>query len=239
MQDTILDLIKTPPESWEHLFEWALPELTHISKKLDVEKKLGPYYPLKSDIFNAFKETKLKDVKVILIEKEPYPQSIILNNKSVPKAQGLSFSVHPQDEIPISLKNIYKELKNSIPSFVEPNHRCLKEWAHQGVLLLNTCLTVTPNLEYSHSKYELWLGFINKVIKTISEVNKNCIVLLWGPNVQKISSIIPNSFVQLTTSYPTGFSANRGFFGCNHFNLVNELLIKQEKTPIDWQITPI
>ena len=227
-----------PPRTWEHVFEDAKYELRDVSSILDEqEKSFGSYYPLKKDIFAAFNYTPLSNVKVVILGQDPYHQSIPLNGVSAPRAIGFSFSVRQEDSIPSSLNNIYTELSNTIRGFVKSDHGDLREWAKQGVLLLNTCLTVRPNQAGSHG--DIWLGFINKVFKAISIVNPYCIYMLWGREAQKVRSMIGDRSIVLEAAHPSGFSARRGFFGCNHFNLANEALIKQGKTCINWKISTI
>lgn len=218
---------EAPPLTWEPLFKHALLELTHISKKLDKENALGVYYPSKKLIFNALNIVNSNDIKCIIIGKEPY--------NLINKDQGLCFSVHKEDVVPLTIKNIYKELTTTVKGFTPPNHGCLEQWGKQGVLLLNQCLTVGP--KKSHYEYELWYGFINKLFKFITTINPNTIILLWGADAQNINEIIPDSFVRLEAGYPNGYKVQTDFLGCNHFNKVNEILIKQKKTPIDWSLS--
>lgn len=220
------------PSSWANVFMDAHHELMTVSNVLaNEEAAYGTYYPLKKDIFNAFSYTPLTNVKVVIFGQDPYHQLVA----SGPRAVGLSFSVRQDDVIPSSLKNIYKELKDSVRGFQMPDHGDLREWAMQGILLLNSCLTVRPREAGSHD--QIWMGFIKKVIKAINTQNPNCIYVLWGQQAQKLKSIIGDSNIILEAAHPSGLSASRGFFGCNHFNKINELLRKQNKTIIDWSIS--
>jgi hypothetical protein len=152
----------------------------------------------------------------------------------------MSFSVRREDSIPSSLQNIYSELVTSVRGFTKPDHGDLKDWARQGVLLLNSCLTVRPGQAGSHG--DIWLGFISKVIKAIAAVNPYCIYMLWGRDAQKLESMILNvgeRSIILKAAHPSGLSAKHGFFGCNHFNLANESLLKHKKTGIIWSIAPL
>lgn len=226
------------PYSWEKVYRDSMPELEDIDEILSNEEKVsGRYYPLKKDIFRAFELTPLHHVKVVIVGQDPYHDTIY---NGMPRAVGLSFSVDRSANLPPSLRNIYREIKRSIPSFVEPNHGDLTEWANQGVLLLNTCLTVKPRCPGSHG--EIWLGFINKVINAISEVNPHCIYLLWGRPAQSIDRMLPGTANVLTSAHPSGRNDNKNikdpFVGNNHFVKTNEILISQKKTPINWQITP-
>ena len=224
------------PITWEAVFEDAMNELIDVSQILEEdEKTYGSFYPQKKDIFSAFHYTTLNNVKVVIIGQDPYHQSVYINGKTVPRATGLSFSVRQEDSIPSSLQNIYTELSNSVRGFRKPDHGDLREWARQGVLLLNTCLTVRPGKPGSHG--DIWLGFINKVFKAIAIANPYCIFLLWGRDAQKIKPMLGEKSVILEAAHPSGLSARRGFFGCNHFNLVNESLLHQGKIGINWRIS--
>lgn len=223
---------KDTPLTWEKVFENAREDIDHASKIIERDQESIDIYPLKKDIFNAFKYTPLEDVKVVIVGQDPYPQAITIDGISMPRAVGLSFSVRREDKIPMSLNNIYKELVNCIPGFVKPNHGDLRSWARQGVLLLNMCLTVRAGLPGSHGA--IWLGFIKKVLTAVTEHNPKCIFVLWGKEAQNIKPLISDNCIFLETSHPSGFSANRGFLGSNHFRLINEELVKQDKEPINW-----
>ena len=229
---------EAPPRTWEAVFEDAKPELHDISLILEEqERTYGQYYPLRKDIFAAFQHTQLANVKVVILGQDPYHQTITVNGMAVPRAVGLSFSVRREDAIPSSLQNIYTELANTVRGFTKPDHGDLREWADQGVLLLNTCLTVRPGQAGSHG--DIWLGFINKVFKAIAAVNPNCIYLLWGREAQKIKPMLGDRSIVLEAAHPSGLSARRGFFGCNHFNLTNDHLIRQGKVGINWKLSSL
>ena len=232
-----------PPRTWESVFKDAEPELEHISLILEQqEKAYGMFYPMKKDIFAAFNYTPLQNVKVVIVGQDPYPQTISIPKSdgtivSGPRAVGLSFSVRQGDSIPSSLQNIYKEIKNNIRTFETPDHGDLREWTRQGVLLLNMSLTLQPGAPGSHG--DVWLGFVNKVFKALALVNPQCIFLLWGKEAQKVKPMLGDRSVVLEAAHPSGFSATRGFFGCNHFNLVNEHLLKQKKACINWHLSTL
>lgn len=229
---------EAPPTTWEAVFEDAKYELRDVSQILDEQEiNCGNYYPLKKDIFAAFHYTPLNNVKVVILGQDPYHQSVFIDGQSLPRAVGMSFSVRQEDVIPSSLKNIYTELSNSVRGFKIPDHGDLREWARQGVLLLNSCLTVRPGAPGSHG--DIWLGFINKIFRAIAAVNPNCIFLLWGREAQKVESMLGERSVIFKAAHPSGLSARRGFFGCNHFNLVNDVLIKQGKIGINWRISNV
>lgn len=216
----------TYPESWKNVFERSHEEFKHIDQMVGQN-----YFPSKKNIFRAFHLTPLHQVKVVIIGQDPYHQ---VKSNGYPRAQGLSFSVSRNDEIPVSLKNIYKEIKNSYPEFEEPEHGDLTSWAHQGILLLNSSLTVKPHNPGSHGV--LWHGFITKVFEEIRDHVPKCIFVLWGNHAKDLISYIPDNAIILESSHPSGFSANRGFFGCGHFKKINDLLIEMGKEPIQWQL---
>jgi uracil-DNA glycosylase len=222
------------PSSWEDVFKEAKPELAHISKKLDDEKRFGEYLPRKEDLFNAFKFTPLNKIQVVILHDQPVHTMTTINNKTLPKDYGMAFSLRPEDTLSPVLKTIYQELLNEYPTYNQPSHGDLRHWCQQGVLLINKCLTISK--QQSHLKWDLWLGFLNKVFKAITKVNPYTIFLLWGQEAQKVIPMLPDSFIVLETSSPSGYFANCGFLGCNHFKMVNDELIKQKRTPIDWQI---
>lgn len=223
-----------PPLGWEDVFRDAEPELHDVSEILEMdERKNGMFYPLKKDLFRAFMETPLNSVKVVICGMDPYPQICSATGK--PRAQGMSFSVCRDDSVPNSLQNIYKELTNTVPGFVTPWHGDLTEWARQGILLLNASLTVRPQSPGSHG--DIWLGFVSKVLATLAERRPHTIYVLWGAQAQKMTRHLADNAIMLTAAHPSGLSANKGFFGCNHFNQINEILIKHGKTPIQWQLS--
>lgn len=223
--------------SWHKVFDDAEPELKHISKILDEDKRFGPYLPLKSDLFNAFKYCPLEMTKVIILGDEPYNTFVQLDGKSVPKDMGMSFSVRKGDAIPVPLMNMFKEQRASL-NIVIPNHGNLIQWAQQGVLMLNVCLTTSPGKP--HSKFPLWHGLINKVFKAINVHNPNCIVLtLQTRNSQNIAGMIPDSFVHVESVLPDDYWYNKGFAGSNVFKTINETLTKQGKEIINWQLTNV
>ncbi|MGP1924893.1 MAG: uracil-DNA glycosylase [Arsenophonus sp. NEOnobi-MAG3] len=183
-------------------------------------------YPPQKDIFNAFRYTKLSKVKVVILGQDPY--------HGHNQAHGLSFSVCPGIPIPPSLLNMYKELKKDIADFQYPDHGYLLSWAQQGVLLLNTVLTVEQGKAHSHAHLG-WEIFTDKVIAGINQHRAGVVFLLWGSHAQKKSQFINNQkhFV-LKAHHPSPLSAHRGFFGCRHFSKTNEILKKQGLSPIDW-----
>lgn len=184
-------------------------------------------YPPQSDVFNAFRFTEFKDVKVVILGQDPY--------HGPNQAHGLSFSVRPGIMPPPSLVNIYQELATDIPGFQTPAHGYLQSWAEQGVLLLNTVLTVEAGRAHSHANLG-WETFTNKVIESLNSHRSGLIFLLWGSHAQKKGAIINRSRHHvLTAPHPSPLSAHRGFFGCKHFSRTNQFLQQQGLEPIDWQ----
>jgi uracil-DNA glycosylase len=188
-------------------------------------------YPKNSDIFNAFNTTPFDKLKVVILGQDPY--------HGANQAHGLSFSVQKGITPPPSLKNIYKELVTDIPGFTIPTHGDLTEWAKQGVLLLNATLTVGAGNPGSHQK-KGWEEFTDKVIKTISDKKEGIIFILWGSYAQAKAELIDKTKHHIIKSpHPSPFSADRGFFGSKPFSKTNEILKKEGKKPIDWQISPL
>ena len=185
-------------------------------------------YPPKQDVFNAFKLTALDKVKVVILGQDPY--------HGPNQAHGLCFSVLKGVKTPPSLVNIYKELATDIPDFSIPQHGCLQSWAEQGVLLLNTVLTVEQGQAHSHAKIG-WEQFTDAVIRQLSEHCENIVFLLWGSHAQKKGAVIDRQKHHiLSAPHPSPLSAHRGFLGCKHFSQTNQILYQQGKTPIDWQV---
>lgn len=187
-------------------------------------------YPDMHDIFNAMKTTDYPDVKVVILGQDPYHEP--------GQAHGMAFSVKPGVPIPPSLLNMYKELEQSLGCFI-PNNGYLVKWAQQGVLLLNATLTVRRGAANSHAG-KGWQIFTDDVIAKLNERQDPIIFMLWGNNAKQKGALIDRSRHHvLTTVHPSPLSASRGFFGCNHFKIANQLLIQMGKTPIDWQIENI
>lgn len=183
-------------------------------------------YPPQKDVFNAFRFTELGAVKVVILGQDPY--------HGPNQAHGLSFSVLPGIVPPPSLVNMYKELANDIPGFQRPNHGYLESWARQGVLLLNTVLTVEAGKAHSHARFG-WETFTDRVIATLNEHREGVVFLLWGSHAQKKGSIIDRQRHHvLQAPHPSPLSAHRGFFGCRHFSQANAWLEQRGEAPIDW-----
>ena len=208
--------------------ELKKPYYRELSRFVNQEYRSYTVYPPKDDIYNAFKETSLSEVKVLLLGQDPY------HNEH--QAHGMSFSVLPdQKEIPPSLQNIYKELQDDVGCYI-PNNGYLKKWANQGVLLLNTVLTVRAHQANSH-RGRGWENFTDAVIQILNEQDRPIVYFLWGrPAQSKISMLNNPKHLILTAPHPSPLSAYRGFFGCKHFSKANEFLTANGLEPIDWQI---
>ena len=184
-------------------------------------------YPPAEDIFNAFHFTPLKDVKVLLLGQDPY--------HNVHQAHGLSFSVLPGNDIPPSLKNIYQELHDDLGCYI-PNNGYLKKWADQGVMLLNTVLTVRAHAANSHKNIG-WEEFTDAAIRVLNEQDRPMVFILWGRPAQRKKEMIHNpKHLVLMSAHPSPLSAYRGFFGSHPFSRTNEYLEENGLAPIDWQI---
>ena len=191
------------------------------------EYKSHLIYPDKYKIFEALKLTDYEDVKIVILGQDPYHGSN--------QAHGLAFSVSLGVPIPPSLLNIYKELERDI-NFRIPNHGYLVDWSKQGVLLLNTALTVRAGMANSH-RGKGWEVFTDQVIRLLSLREKPMVFLLWGKNAAEKETLIDTSkHLVLKAPHPSPLSAHRGFLGCGHFSKANEFLIKNSIAPINWQL---
>ena len=223
-----------PPPGWTEVFKNASAEIKLVSSILE---PLGKFYPLKCNVFKAFDLCPLNNVKVVILGQDPYHAT----DHGRPQANGMSFSTDRGHPIQPSLRNIYAELSQEYPKeFIIPDHGDLTSWASQGVLLLNTCLTVAPHQAGSHK--EIWNGFLARVLDAISEANPECIFLLLGSKAIKFAQSLGQRSIKLYASHPSPFSAHKcskdapAFMGCGHFKQTNEFLIKQNQTPIDWRL---
>ncbi|AUC89308.1 uracil-DNA glycosylase [Alteromonas sp. MB-3u-76] len=209
--------------------EKAKPYFRELMLQVQAEREAGKIiYPPKEDVFTAFSITALEDVRVVILGQDPY--------HGPNQAHGLCFSVLPGVKIPPSLKNIYKELASDIEGFVVPNHGDLLSWAQQGVLLLNTVLTVEQGKAHSHAKWG-WETFTDKVIDAVNEHREGVVFLLWGSHAQrKGDSINREKHCVLHAPHPSPLSAHRGFFGSRPFSQTNQFLAQAGKPPIHWQV---
>ena len=193
------------------------------------QKKLGKtIYPEGSEIFAALNATPFDAVKVVILGQDPY--------HGPGQAHGLCFSVRRDVRVPPSLKNIYKELAADV-NFVPPEHGCLNEWAQQGVLLLNSVLTVEASLAASHQG-KGWERFTDSIVNHLNNEAKNIVFILWGSYAQKKGAMIDRErHLVLQSPHPSPLSASRGFYGNHHFSKSNKYLLAHNKTAIDWQLS--
>ncbi len=201
-----------------------------LTAKVKSEYAKYRVFPPKDQVFSAFSLTSYKDVKVVIIGQDPY--------HNVGQAHGLCFSVQKGIDVPPSLQNIYQELHDDLGCYI-PNNGMLNKWAEQGVLLLNTVLTVRAHEANSHRGFG-WERFTDRVIELVDAKDEPVVFLLWGAPAQKKEAMLhnPNHLV-LKAPHPSPLSAYRGFFGCRHFSKTNEFLAFHGQTPIDWQIENI
>jgi len=185
-------------------------------------------YPPAEDLLKAYELTPLEQVKVVILGQDPYHEP--------GQAQGLAFSVPPGVETPPSLVNIYKELQAELGCFI-PDNGCLIPWARQGVLLLNTVLTVKAHRAGSHRGLG-WEQFTDATISLLNRQERPLVFMLWGRPAGEKRNLLNNpAHLVLTASHPSPLSAYRGFFGCGHFNRCNEFLAARGEVPIQWQIS--
>jgi uracil-DNA glycosylase len=201
----------------------------HILEKVLRARNEGKIiYPPQDKILHALHMTPFHRVRVVILGQDPY--------HGPGQAEGLSFSVPVGIPLPPSLKNIFKEIRDDL-GIPLPHHGHLASWAAQGVLLLNTILTVEEGKPASHAGHG-WEQLTDKIIKKLSDEREQIIFLLWGKHAQQKASLIDTQkHILLQAPHPSPLSAYQGFFGCHHFSQVNELLIKKGSTPIDWKLS--
>lgn len=215
---------------WDKVLEGEFEKEYYLKLRqfLKEEYTYHTVYPNMYDIFNALKYTAYSDVKVVILGQDPY--------HGPNQAHGLSFSVQKGIMPPPSLVNIYKEIENEFGVQMPKNYGCLTKWAKQGVLLLNTTLTVRAHNANSH-KDAGWQIFTDNVIKKLNEREKPVVFLLWGSHsIKKKALIDETKHLVLTSVHPSPLSAYRGFFGCGHFKKANDFLADCGETPIDWTV---
>ena len=199
-----------------------LQELEHFLNEAYSQRQI---FPAKENIFAAFESTSYQDTKVVILGQDPY--------HNIGQAQGYAFSVPESFPLPPSLKNIYKELEQE---YHVPIHRSgdLTDWAQQGVLLMNTVLTVEAHQAFSHSKMG-WQNFTNAALQWLNQKEDPVVFLLWGNSAIQAKKMLNNpGHLVLTSPHPSPLSAHRGFFGNNHFRLCNEFLVQHGQKPIRW-----
>ena len=214
---------------WKRIIdnERVKPYFVELKKFLLEEYDNYNVYPRKGDIFKAFELTDFSNVKVVILGQDPYHQPF--------QAHGLCFSVNRGVKIPPSLVNIYKEIKSDLGCNI-PSHGNLTKWANQGVLLLNTIMSVRDSSPMSHSN-KGWEIFTDRVIKELNDDDTPKVFLLWGSPSRKKKTLITNpKHLILECAHPSPLSAYNGFFGCKHFSKTNEFLKENNREVIDWQI---
>lgn len=210
--------------------EFRKPYYSNLYKKIREEYSTRQIFPPSDEIFTAFELTPLSDVKVVILGQDPYHGD--------GQAHGLCFSVKPDVETPPSLVNIYKELNSDLGCYI-PNNGYLTKWAKQGVLMLNTVLTVRAHQANSHRGIG-WEEFTDAAIRILNEQDRPIVYLLWGKPAQMKKSMLNNpKHLILEAPHPSPLSAYRGFLGCQHFSKTNEFLQENGLEPIDWQIENI
>lgn len=218
--------------SWQDVLqdEFQKDYYQHLRQYLKNEYATQTIYPDMYHIFEALQLTPFEEVKVVILGQDPY--------HGPNQAHGLSFSVQPGVRIPPSLRNIYQELQNDLG--IQPaNHGCLTSWAKQGVLLLNTVLTVRAGQANSHAS-QGWEILTDEIIKKLNARPEPMVFILWGRHAQKKIEFIDTSrHVVIQSPHPSPFSANRGFFGSRPFSRCNQALVKMGYQPINWQLPPV
>lgn len=207
--------------------EFKKPYYKSLFERVKSEYSSRQIFPPADDIFNAFHLTPLSQVKVVILGQDPY--------HNVGQAHGLCFSVRKGVDVPPSLVNIYKELHDDLGCEI-PNHGCLTKWAKQGVLMLNTVLTVRAHEANSHRGIG-WEEFTDAAIGALNSQDRPIVFILWGSPAQKKARMLnnPNHLI-LKAPHPSPLSAYRGFFGSKHFSQANDFLKEHGLEPIDWQI---
>lgn len=215
--------------SWDEILKDEFQKEYYLKIREFLKQEYSHYkvYPDMHDIFNSLKYADYDDIKVVIIGQDPYHEE--------GQAHGLSFSVKVGVEIPPSLANIYQELHDDLGCYI-PNNGFLEKWAKQGVLLLNNVLTVRAHQANSHKTCG-WEIFTDRIIMELNQREKPIVFLMWGACAKQKELLItnPNHYI-LKAAHPSPLSAYRGFFGCKHFSKANEILIKTNQEPIDWQI---
>lgn len=216
------------PKDWSFVLETLSPKTqAKINSFVQAEYKSKTIYPQKNDLFSAFELCSFKLVKVIILGQDPY--------HGEGQAHGLAFSVNKGVKLPPSLRNIYKELSSDL-SIEVVEHGDLRAWAKEGVLLLNTVLTVEKGKAGSHRK-QGWEEFSSAIIQSISSHKENCVFILWGSPAQKLKQFIDTKKHYVIESvHPSPLSAYRGFFGSKPFSQTNKYLKKVGKTEVNWKL---
>ncbi len=210
--------------------EFKKPYYAKLYRFVNEEYKKNTIYPKQQDVFAAYDRTPLAKVKVLILGQDPYHEP--------GQAHGLCFSVSPGVAVPPSLVNIYSELHDDIGCYI-PNNGYLAKWADQGVMLLNTVLTVRAHVAYSHRGHG-WEEFTDATIAALNRQDRPIVYMLWGKGAQQKSSMLDNpKHLVLKAPHPSPLSAYRGFMGCKHFSKANDFLKANGVEPVDWQIENI
>ncbi len=226
------DMVQVLPDSWERWLgaEFQAPYMQQLKAFLAAEKAARKtIYPHSSDWFRAFELTPLDEVRVVILGQDPY--------HGPGQAHGLCFSVREGIKPPPSLVNIYKELAQDL-GVTPVNHGHLEAWARQGVLLLNTSLTVEEGNAGSH-RGKGWETFTDRAIETVNAEAPPCVFLLWGSHARQKKALVDQErHLVLESPHPSPLSAHRGFFGNHHFSRANAFLAEHGRSPVDWQLPP-
>lgn len=210
--------------------EFSKPYYKDLFQFVKSEYDSHVIFPPSEELFSALEVTDISNVKVVLLGQDPYHE--------IGQAHGMSFSVKPGIKTPPSLRNMYKELQDELGCYI-PNNGYLVKWAEQGVLLMNTVLTVREGNANSH-KDKGWEEFTDAIIKAVNAQDRPVVYFLWGSNARSKKKLINNpKHLILETVHPSPLSAYNGFFGCGHFKKANEFLQQNGIEPIDWQIENI
>lgn len=218
-----------PRTDWNPILrtEFDKPYWSDLQQFVATERSRHTVYPAHNDVFAAFHLTPFADVKVLILGQDPY--------HGPDQAQGLAFSVRPGIQIPPSLQNIHKELADDL-GITPPDHGNLEPWAKQGVLLLNTTLTVRARTAASHQKHG-WETFTDQVIRAVDDKPERVVFVLWGSSARRKKELITGSHHAIIEStHPSPLSAHRGFLGSKPFSRTNEALIEAGRDPVDWSL---
>lgn len=208
--------------------EFQKPYFKELSEFLKREYRTKTIYPPKKEVFSSFYFTDMDKVKVVILGQDPYHEP--------GQACGMCFAVKPGVRLPPSLQNIYKEIQDDLGVPMNYNNGYLVKWAKQGVLLINSVMTVEKGRANSHAGHG-WETFTNNVIEKINTLDQPVVYLLWGNNARQKKRLITNpKHLILETVHPSPLSVYRGFFGCRHFSKANEFLVKNGAEPIDWRM---
>lgn len=210
--------------------EWQQPYFVQLAQFIHEAYETRTVYPPKQQVFAAFENCDLPDVKAVILGQDPYHQR--------GQAHGMCFSVNPGVQAPPSLQNIFKELNSDLGCYI-PDNGYLMPWAQQGVFLLNTVMTVEDSKPRSHAG-KGWETFTDHAIMKINEKREPVVFLLWGRDARNKAAMIDRSrHLVLEAPHPSPLSAHNGFFGCRHFSKANDFLVRTGRGPIDWQIRNI